>query len=165
MKDIIKKFGVGLYVAIPAVIFAFLSYVFYSQYGVTDFAPKLDQTVLTATTVGAILALVAFALSVVCTLVKANAMKYVKIAVKPVGFAAFLVLLYAFIGYIRTQATLITNLLVAIDPTEVKPGWTATMVFYVLAVVLSVVAASMIEWTPWIKEENDQIKVVENSVE
>ena len=110
--------GVGFFLLLPAILFAVLAYVFYTQTGITDFNPKLNT--------GAFLFL-EFALILCAVSLFTNW--------KATTYGGFLCSLYAFICYIASQVTYIVNIAVGIDGTPITPGFVFTMIFFVLTIL------------------------------
>ena len=140
--DFIKKFlagkGVGYYLTLPALIFGILAIVMYSNTGITDFNTQLSTSALVCGWIGVALC----ALSLVFEF-------------KPVKYIAYLLFFYAFFAYIQTQATYIANVFVSIDGNTFTGGFIATVVFYVLSFVITLLAAALSTWKPWAKKDKE----------
>ena len=140
--DFIKKFlsgkGVGYYLTLPAIIFGILAIVMYGKTGITDFNTQLSTGVLVCGWIGVGLLIISLAFEF-----------------KPVKYVAYLLFLFAFFAYIQTQATYIANVFVSIDGNTFTGGFIATVVFYVLSFVVTLLAAALSTWRPWAKKEEE----------
>ncbi|MBR1814606.1 MAG: hypothetical protein IJ773_12410 [Lachnospiraceae bacterium] len=124
ISEFLKTRGFGYYVTLPAAIFAVAAALSYEKTGVTEFSPNLDGMVATACYVGAALFLVSFVLDY-----------------KPVRYAGYLAVLFAFMKYVATQVTYIANVLVSIDATTISDGMKRTMLFFGAAILLGLIGA------------------------
>lgn len=144
IKDYVASRGVGYILTFPAIIFAILAAVFYKNNGVTEFNPELNSAAMSFMWAGV-------ALSAVSLVIDIIPLEVAEEFVKPLRIAAYLLYLYAFLQFIMSQVTYISNVFVAIDGNTFSGGFIATLVFYVLAIVLTLVAACLNFWTPWLK--------------
>jgi hypothetical protein len=94
--------------------------------GVTIFAPSLSQKVL----IPLILLVVLAALLLV-------------FGSKLGKYAVFMITIYAFIEYLKTQATYLANIIVSIDGSTFSTGFILTSVCFALALILSLTSAIM----------------------
>ncbi|MCD8040352.1 MAG: hypothetical protein LUF82_02420 [Clostridia bacterium] len=126
IKDFFRGKRVGYYFMAGALVFGIVALILYQQTGATEFTPVLDNTV----TASYIIFIVLAAAMLVYEL------RIVKFITQAVG-------LYAFLMYIVFEVNYITNLLVAIDPTELTASFVLTIVFGALAWICALVSAIM----------------------
>lgn len=131
----LSKKGVGWFLALPAAICVAAAALLYQKTGVTEFSPALYPTALYTAWGAASLSVISLALNW-----------------KPVKYGAYLLALYSFIQYIASQATYIVNVFVSIDGTTFSSGMIATAAAYLLAIVISLIAAITAHWMPGRKE-------------
>ena len=124
VKSFFKNKGVGYYLLVPALICAVLSLILYHQTGITAFNPALSTTAIVCLWISAGLCLFSLILEI-----------------KPVKYAAYLICLFGFIGYIQSQITYITNVFVAIDGSSFSAGFIATAAAFALAFILMLLSA------------------------
>ena len=136
----IKKFlaakGVGYYLTLVACVLAAIALVLYGENGITKFSAKLDTS-----------AIVCLWITIVLL---AGSLVY---ELKQVKFAAYFVCLFGFFGFIRSQATYIANVFVAIDGNTFSEGFIATAVIFFLAFVFALLSAILIDWKPWARKK------------
>ena len=141
--NFIKKFfagkGVGYYVTLVALVTAIISLVLYNNNGITKFNAKLNTTAIVCLWIA--IALLA------CSMV---------FEFKQVKYCAYFACLFGFFGFIQSQATYIANVFVAIDGNSFSGGFIATTVFFVLAVVFSLLSAVLKNWKPWGKKTSEE---------
>ena len=145
VKSFLKERSLGFYLAIPAMIIAFITIFLYKKIGVTVFSPTLNKE----TIVCLILGIVFTAISLGMSFVK---FQYVNIFTKLVRFVAYLMYLYAFLMFVYSQINFIGNVLVGIDGNSFSGTFILTIIFYILASVLTLVSACLNNKTPWNKK-------------
>ena len=79
--------------------------------------------------------------------------KYVNMFTKLVRFIAYLMYLYAFIMFVYSQINFIANVFVAIDGNSFSGVFILTVIFYILAFILTAVSAGLNSFTPWNKNK------------
>ena len=135
-KNFLTGKGLGYYLTIPALICGVAAVLSYKKTGITQFNPELSKTAI-------VCALAAVALCAVSLVFE----------FKPVKYIAYLLFLYAFLGYVQSQVTYIANVFVSIDGNTFTPGFIFTTVLYVLAFVLMLLAAALTTFRPWDKNK------------
>lgn len=126
VKTFFKEKRAGYYLMAVALVCGIVSLILYLQTGVTEFTPEIDSTVTVAYSIFIALAAIMLVYEV----------RIIKFMTSAVG-------LYAFLMYIVFEVNYITNLFVAIDPTELTAGFVLTIVFGVLAWICSLVSACL----------------------
>jgi len=119
--------GAADILCIAAIILAFAAYFLYRGNGINEFSPQLSQSAIIWTLAGAAVCLAGLLLHS-----------------RLVRFAAYLMLLYAFLGFINAQITYIANVFVSIDGNTFTPGFIMTAVSFVLAIVTALLSAVLI---------------------
>ena len=150
--EFIKKFfsskGVGYYLTLPALICGIIAVISYTNTGVTKFSPELYSGVLVFGWIGVAL--------------MAGSLIY---QFKPVKYVAYLLVLFAFITFIESQATYIANIFVSIDGTTFTSGFISTAVFFVVTIVVALFAAILSDWQPWAKKAAPTAKQTDTTSE
>ena len=131
-KGFLKGKGVGYFLLLPAIVCVVMAYVLYTENGITLFNPELNTDALLYLEI----AIIFCVLSLIFNW-------------KVTTYAAYLACLYAFIWFISSQVTYITNVFVAIDGTTFTTGFILTAAFYVIACVLMLLAGIFAKWAPW----------------
>ena len=155
VKTFFKERSLGFYLAIPAMIIAFITIFLYKSIGITVFSPTLN----TETIVFLILGIVFVAISLGMPFIPC---KYAKMFAKLVRFVAYLMFVYAFLMFVYSQINFIGNVLVGIDGNSFSGTFILTIIFYILACVLTIVSACLNNFVPWNKKtvavegENDE---------
>ncbi|MGN0813794.1 MAG: hypothetical protein ACI4MH_01005 [Candidatus Coproplasma sp.] len=152
IKNFLATHGVGYYLTLPAIVFAVAALILYEQTGVTEFNPQIDSSATVSIIVGVALALVAVGVG----LIPSAWGEYLE---KPLLYASYLVIFYAFIRYIGSQATYIANVFVAIDGNSFTAGFICTFVFFIISFVLALLSGCLLFWRPWAKK--DTVTIVE----
>ena len=146
VKDFLKERSLGFYLAIPAMIIAFITIFLYKAIGITVFSPTLNKE----TIIFLILGIVFTAISLGMIFIP---FKYAKMFSKLVRFVAYLMYLYAFLMFVYSQINFIGNVLVGIDGNSFSGTFIVTVLFYILACVLTCVSACLNNFVPWKKKE------------
>ena len=119
IKDMLSAAFAGV-----AVLLAVIAASLYLAKGTTIFNPDLDARVYVPT-------FIAVAILLASTVFSAKLGKYV----------SYLLLLYALISWISTQATYITNVFVSIDGSTFSASFLCIAIFLVLAIAFSLTSA------------------------
>ena len=145
VKSFFRERSLGFYLAIPAMIIALITIFLYKEIGITVFSPTLNKQTIIFLVLGIVFTAISLAMNFVPC-------KYVTMCEKPVRFAAYLMYLYAFLMFIYSQINFIANVFVAIDGNSFSSTFILTMVFYILACVLTAVSAGLNNVIPWKKK-------------
>ena len=146
VKDFLRERSLGFYLAIPAMIIAFITIFLYQKIGITVFSPTLNKE----TIIFLILGIVFTAISLGMPFIP---VKHVDDFTKLVRVIAYLMYLYAFLMFVYSQINFIGNVLVGIDGNSFSGTFILTVIFYVLAIILTLVSACLNNKTPWNKKE------------
>lgn len=140
--NFIKKFfadkGVGYYLTAFALVFSVISLVLYGKNGITKFSATLNTSAI-------VCLWITIALLAVSLVFQFKQVKYV----------AYFACLFGLFGFVQSQATYIANVFVAIDGNSFSGGFIATTVFFVLAVLFSLLSAALTNWKPWSKKASE----------
>ena len=129
--------GAGYWISPAAIVFAVVAICLYASYGVTDFNPEIDAAAIICAAVGAALGLVSMFVDLI-------PLSFSELFVKPLRYISFLVIFYAFIRFIGSQATYIANVFVAIDGNSFSAAFICMFIFYLLSAVAMLLAGSLI---------------------
>ena len=136
--NLIKKHlsgkGLGYYLALAALLCSLVALILYRKTGITQFSSSLSSSALTCLWI-------CMALCAVSLVFENKLIKYV----------AYLICFYGFFGYLQSQVNYIANVFVGIDGNSFTGGFIATLVFFLLAVVLTLLSAALSTWRPWDK--------------
>ena len=147
--DRVKKFfrerSLGFYLAIPAMIIALVTIFLYKKIGITVFSPTLNTEAILFLVLGIVFTVISMVMGFI-------PVKYVNKFEKLVRFIAYLMYLYAFLMFIYSQINFIANVLVAIDGNSFSGTFILTIVFYLLATILTALSAGLNNCIPWNKK-------------
>ena len=146
VKEFLRERSLGFYLAIPAMIIAFITICLYKSIGITVFSPTLNKETIIFLILGIIFTAISLGMPFIPC-------KYVKMFTKLVRFVAYLMYLFAFLMFVYSQINFIGNVLVGIDGNSFSGTFILTIVFYILACVLTAVSAGLNNVTPWNKKE------------
>ena len=144
VKDFLRERSLGFYLAIPAIIIAFITIFLYKKIGITVFSPTLNKETILFLILGIIFTVISLGMTFI-------PFKYVKMFAKLVRFIAYLMYLYAFLMFVYSQVNFIANVFVAIDGNSFSATFILTMVFYILACLLTGLSAGLDNCIPWNK--------------
>ena len=146
VKTFFRERSLGFYLAFPAMIIALITIFLYKKIGITVFSPTLNKSTIVFLILGIVFTGISLGMGFV-------PVKYVKIFAKTVRFVAYLFYVYAFMMFIYSQVNFIANVLVGIDGNSFSSTFILTVVFYLLACVLTAVSAGLNNVIPWKKKE------------
>ncbi len=127
IKKLLTQRGVSFYLAVASFVLALVVLILYLSTGVTEFTPKLDGATVALLIVGLII----------------NAATAV-FEVKMAKYVAYIIYLFAFCTYIRSEISYIANVFVSIDGTQFSASFLCTAIFMLAAIVVSLVSACFI---------------------
>ena len=145
VKNFLKERSLGFYLAFPAMIIGIITIFLYKKIGVTVFSPTLNKETILFLILGVLFTAISVGISFI-------PFGYVNMFTKLVRFIAYLMYLYAFIMFIYSQLNFIANVFVAIDGNSFSSTFILTIVFYILACVLTAVSAGLNNCIPWKKK-------------
>ena len=148
-KNFFKERSLGFHLAFPAMIIALVTIFLYKKIGVTEFSPTLNKSAIIFLILGIVLTAISLGMSFI-------KYRYVNMFAKLVRFIAYLMYLYAFLMFIYSQINFIANVLVAIDGNSFSGTFILTIVFYLLAIILTALSAGLDKIIPWKKKEADE---------
>lgn len=157
VKNFFKERGLGFYLAIVAMIIAIITIFLYKAIGITVFSPTLNQQTILFLILGSVVIAISLVMSLISN-------KNINMFTRLVRYIAYLMYLYAFIMFIYSQINFIANVFVAIDGNSFSGTFILTLIFYILACVLTVVSSGLNSYTPWNKkklakeDDNNEIK-------
>ena len=145
VKTFLRERSLGFYLAIPAMIIAFITIFLYKKIGITVFSPTLNKETILFLILGIIFTVISLGMTFV-------PFRYVNMFSKLVRFIAYLFYLFAFLMFIYSQVNFIANVFVAIDGNTFSGTFILTMVFYILACLLTGLSAGLDNCIPWNKK-------------
>lgn len=135
IKEYLLNRGIGYYLTLVAIALCIAALCLYIKNGITSFNPELNTRAIAYIAVCLGLCIISLIFDF-----------------KQIRYVAYLFCLYAFMWFIYSQVTYIANVFIAIDNNTFSSGFIATAITYVLSFVLTLIAAILSDWKPWIKE-------------
>ena len=139
LKEYFASHGVGYFLAILAAILTIVSIVLYTKNGLNIYCNAYNNRIY----ICCWLAFAFLALSLFVDLIPGS---FTKELIRPARAVAFLLLLYAALQYILTQAMFLGAVFVAIDVDQYSPlipGFVATFCCMLLAVIFAILGAGL----------------------
>ena len=138
LKNMMAGKGIGYYLLVPAIACGIAAVLMYRKTGITQFNPELSTA------------------AIVCGWVAVGLCVFsLVLELKPVKYAAYLLFLFAFLAYVKSQITYIANVFVSIDGNTFTGGFIATVVLFLVATVLALLAGALTTWRPWKKKTEE----------
>ena len=153
LLQFIRTRGVGYILTIPAIAVAIAAMVLYKQTGISVYSTRYNQAIFSSQWAGLILC----AISLFTGLIP---VKFADDISKVVRTAGYLMLLYAILQYVYTQATFLGAVFVAIDVNLYEPlipGFISTIVTMGVAAVIALLATVLDSWRPWARKAKQEV--------